>query len=316
MPHDVFISHANKDRRVAIAACAMLEEHRFRCWIAPRDVMPGTEYAEAIINGIEGCQIFVIIFSAEANNSPAVRREVERAVTKGKVILPFRVDEGIPSKAMEYCLSNTHWLDALTPPLEAHLARLTDTVSRLLGNEISHPDVPSSARPKLETGQSESAFEYRSEWELFGVPLVHIAFGLPLLNGRKPSARGYVAIGDSPRGLIAIGSFAIGGIALGAFPVGLFSIGFLPIGVFSAGAVALGLIGSYGVFAIAPAAFGWLAVGYHGGGVNVFAAQVWSHDVLPPWVHVFLLSLCFLSYLLPRFVRLLGRMAQPPGIRS
>jgi len=197
------------------------------------------------------------------------------------------------------------------------------------GKAISHADVKSSAMPKLETSQNESAFEYRSEWELFGVSLVHIAFGLPLTNGRKPSARGYIAIGDSPRGLIAIGSFAIGVIALGAFPLGLVSFGFLAIGGFSVGAIAIGLIGSYGVFTIAPVAFGWLAIGYYGGGENVLAShaspRVGPSDPtaknffefwLKRWVHVFLLSLCFLSYLLPRFARLLGRMVHSAKIRS
>jgi len=54
-------------------------------------------------------------------------------VSKGKVIVPFRIEDILPSRAMEYALSNTHWLDALTPPLEAHIDKLANVVSRLLG---------------------------------------------------------------------------------------------------------------------------------------------------------------------------------------
>lgn len=39
--HDVFISYAAADKPVADAACATLESRKIRCWIAPRDVVPG-----------------------------------------------------------------------------------------------------------------------------------------------------------------------------------------------------------------------------------------------------------------------------------
>ena len=34
---------------------------------------------------------------------------------------------------MRFYVKNLHWLDAMTPPLEAHLARLVETISNLLG---------------------------------------------------------------------------------------------------------------------------------------------------------------------------------------
>jgi hypothetical protein len=49
---------------------------------------------------------------------------------------------------MEYFLSMTHWLDALTPPLERHLARLVETVRALIevgAEEKPDPVVPASA---------------------------------------------------------------------------------------------------------------------------------------------------------------------------
>jgi protein-tyrosine-phosphatase len=137
MPHDVFISYSSHDKAVADAACAVLEAQKIRCWIAPRDVLPGTEYGEALVNAIGSCRIVVLILSAHSNESPQVRREIERAVSKGKIILPFRIEDVVPSGAMEYCLGNTHWLDALTPPVEAHLSRLAESVASLLRLEES-----------------------------------------------------------------------------------------------------------------------------------------------------------------------------------
>jgi TIR domain len=39
--HDVFLSYSSKDKTWADSACAVLEQHRIRCWIAPRDMTPG-----------------------------------------------------------------------------------------------------------------------------------------------------------------------------------------------------------------------------------------------------------------------------------
>jgi len=138
MAHDVFISYSAQDKAVADAACANLEGRKIRCWIAPRDVLPGTPYAEALIDALNQSRIMVLVFSASANGSPQVMREVERAVNKGIPIIPFRIENVTPSKAMEYFLSAPHWLDALTPPLEKHLQRLADTVQALL-TEIEKP---------------------------------------------------------------------------------------------------------------------------------------------------------------------------------
>jgi len=132
MAHTVFICHSSKNKPIADAACAALEAKRIPCWIAPRDIIGGEEYGEAIINALSQCQIVLLIFSLHANNSPQVRREIERAVSKEKIIVPFRIEDVLPSRAMEYALGNTHWLDAITPPMERRLAELCDTISRLL----------------------------------------------------------------------------------------------------------------------------------------------------------------------------------------
>jgi hypothetical protein len=132
MAHDVFISHSAKNKTTADAVCAMLESEGIRCWIAPRDVTPGLEWGESIIEAIEQSRVMVLLFTAEANESPQIRREVERAVNRGVVILPLRIEEVVPSKALEYFIGNVHWLDALTLPLEGHLRQLAGTVKILV----------------------------------------------------------------------------------------------------------------------------------------------------------------------------------------
>ena len=91
MASDVFVSHSIKDKAVAEAIMARLEADSVTCWIAPRDVVPGADWGESIIDAIESSRIMVLIFSRNADASPQIKREVERAVNKGVYIIPFRV---------------------------------------------------------------------------------------------------------------------------------------------------------------------------------------------------------------------------------
>ena len=101
MAHDVFISYSHKDKAIADAACAALEREGVRVWIAPRDISPGAEWGGAIIDAINNAKAMVLIFSANANDSPQIRREVERAVNKEVPILPFRIEAVEPTQSLE-----------------------------------------------------------------------------------------------------------------------------------------------------------------------------------------------------------------------
>ena len=130
--HDVFISYSSKDKPVADAICASLENNSIRCWIAPRDVLPGEDFPKAIINGIIASKIMVLIFSASANASPHVTREVTKAVGKGIIIIPFRIENAPMSESMEYLIGLPHWLDAITSPMEQHIETLVRRVKGLV----------------------------------------------------------------------------------------------------------------------------------------------------------------------------------------
>ena len=147
MTHDVFISYSSRDKAASDAACHVLERNGLRCWIAPRDITAGLPYAEAIMDGIAASKVLVLIFSRHADTSAQVGREVERAISKGRTVIPFRIEDVAPSRAMEYYLSSPHWLDAFPPPLEHHLERLARNVKTLLGREATVSDVHSDPRP-------------------------------------------------------------------------------------------------------------------------------------------------------------------------
>jgi hypothetical protein len=124
MAHSVFISYSQPDRDCAFELVARLEEQNINCWIAPRDIAPSADWAAEIMDAISAARMMILVFSGSSNLSPQVRREVERAVHKQLNILPFRIEDVLPSKSLEFFLSTQHWMDAFPPPREAHYARL------------------------------------------------------------------------------------------------------------------------------------------------------------------------------------------------
>lgn len=140
MAHDVFISYSSNDQQPAMAVLHGLESAGIRCWMAPRDIHPGAIWAQAIMDGIAGSRVLVVVFSNSANRSSHVLAEVDAAVRKGAVIVPFRIEDVMPDGAMEYHLRSRHWLDALTPDLEAHVDRLADQVRMLIAPDRPQPE--------------------------------------------------------------------------------------------------------------------------------------------------------------------------------
>src|SRR5579872_45467 len=146
--HDVFISYSAEDKLTADAACAVLEAAGIRCWIAPRDVTPGSEWSASVIDAIAEVRAFVLVFSAHANASEQIKREVGRAVHYGIPIIPLRIEDVAPTKSLEYFISTPHWLDAFSPPLQQHLAHLAQILRTLLDGEpgpVPPPPPPRSA---------------------------------------------------------------------------------------------------------------------------------------------------------------------------
>jgi len=135
MAQDVFISYSANDKPVADAMCSTLESNGLRCWIAPRDILPGMDWAGSIIDAIATSRVMVLVLSSNSNSSSQVKREVERAVNKDVIVIPFRIEDVSLSKSLEYQLSSTHWMDAVTPPLEDHLQTLAEKIKQILATD-------------------------------------------------------------------------------------------------------------------------------------------------------------------------------------
>jgi len=107
-------------------------------------------------------------------------------------------------------------------------------------------------------------YEYRSQLQLFGWPLVHIAQGIDPETGRPRVARGIIAIGNIAIGVFALGGIALGGVTLGGLSLGLFALGGLALGGVAAGGIALALYLAAGGLAVSlNYAIGGLALAPH-----------------------------------------------------
>ncbi len=113
MGFDVFISHANGDKFIADIVCEKLEQNSIRCWIAHRDILPGTDYGYSIIEAINNCKIMILVFTQKSNNSKYVLKEIERAVNKNKNIITVKFEDIEPTGSIEFFISSEHWLHAV-----------------------------------------------------------------------------------------------------------------------------------------------------------------------------------------------------------
>lgn len=161
MTHDVFISYSSKDKTVADAVCAKLEEQKIRCWIAPRDIPAGQNFARSIINAINDSRVLVLLWSASANTSEHILNEINQAFDQGVTIIPFRIQDVQPTPEMRYYFGRTHWLDALNPPLEKHILTLAETISAILRSK-SEPAPAEKFQPPPEK-KPESAPVVKAE---------------------------------------------------------------------------------------------------------------------------------------------------------
>jgi TolB-like protein/Tfp pilus assembly protein PilF len=139
---DAFVSYASQDAAVANSIVENIESQGLRCWMAPRDVKPGTVYAEAIVRAINESSTLVLVLSAAAMASAHVGREVERAASKHKQIIAFRIDASSLSPELEYFLSNSQWIDVPALGMSAALAKLNGAVGQ-------HLATSSQANPEL-----------------------------------------------------------------------------------------------------------------------------------------------------------------------
>jgi len=192
MAYDVFISHAYKDKGIADAICRKLESASVRCWIAPRDISPGEDWAKAIRKAIGSSRVVVLVLSENANTATHIEREIANAFYTERIIMPFRLDNAIPRRSILSYLDNVRWFDSVNLPVEQNLQAFAARVKEVLsavpvsrGKLVLPNTTAGAARLKLvDAGQgstlSRPRISTKIKWFTLVTSIIAIAWLLAL----------------------------------------------------------------------------------------------------------------------------------------
>lgn len=113
---EVFISYSKKDKNIADFICNALESAEIGCWIAPRDVPYGEDWACEITKAIKKVNLFIILLSIHSNKSRQCSKEVNLADKMGIPIICVKIDDVEMNDGLEYHLSlkQTAFIDILS----------------------------------------------------------------------------------------------------------------------------------------------------------------------------------------------------------
>jgi TolB-like protein len=172
----VFISYASPDAAVAQRVCSALETAGFLCWIAPRNVVPGTLYADGIVHAIDESSILVLILSERAIASAHVGREIERAASKRHPLVALRIDAAPLTAAFEYFLNQSQWIEG--GGSDAAIAQLVSAV----GQHFSPGSAASTTQSNQPSAGHRRSTAPRRAWAIAAIVVAVLLAGGYLLD--------------------------------------------------------------------------------------------------------------------------------------
>src|ERR1700738_4666909 len=143
--HDIFICFSSKDEAIARGVVQFLEARDIKCWISARDVEPGQNYQESIVQALEEAKIIVFLFSENSNKSSEIKKELSLGASSNVAVIPLRMSNISPSGALRYELATKQWID-LFPDRDQALGRLVETVDEDLQRPAPAGDTAGEGR--------------------------------------------------------------------------------------------------------------------------------------------------------------------------
>ena len=154
---DVFISYSTKNADAAQEVCRSLEDAGSACWMAPRDILPGSHWAASITQAIRNARVLVLMFSGSANDSRQVLREINLADESRVPIVTVMLEQVEINDAFSYYLSATQRFSA-NGDARSMASQLTDVIRRIL-----HPKEPVSSI-QLQTTALLDIYDSEMDW--------------------------------------------------------------------------------------------------------------------------------------------------------
>lgn len=147
--HDVFISYSTKDMPQAETVRDILEKNGIPCWMAPRDIPGGSNYAKEIPQAIRSCQVFLLILSENAQASNWVVKELDNAVNCCKIIIPLMLEDCPLNDEFNFLLTGAQRYAAYRKSAEV-LSTLVERIKAVTGAKVEPKEeaVPAVSTPE------------------------------------------------------------------------------------------------------------------------------------------------------------------------
>lgn len=143
----LFVCFSSKDEAVAREVVESLEASGLKCWISLRDVLPGQNYQEAIVQALEIASGIVFLFSEYSNKSMEIRKELSIGGSINVPVFPLRLSPIAASGALRYELAIRQWID-IFPHRQHALGKLAQTIKDTIdGSEAGERQVPPNRLP-------------------------------------------------------------------------------------------------------------------------------------------------------------------------
>ncbi len=193
MDPEIFITYSSKDQKVSRTICSALENRGLACWISSRNVKPGQNYQEQIVKAIRAAKIMVLVFTANANNSNEIKKELALASQNNLVVIPVRIEDVTPNEAFAYEFATRQWID-LFDDWENSIARLVELIAVAMNDhpladrvnagsgltdEVVGPAVGKIAKAAAEDEHGSAAAAAAAAIERQKKPATNAAWSLP-----------------------------------------------------------------------------------------------------------------------------------------
>jgi hypothetical protein len=128
----VFISYSSQESVIANRVKELLETNGVPCWMAPQSIPAGSDYGVEIPRAIGKCRALLLLLSDASQKSNWVPKEVGLAIGKGKIVIPFQIDNAPIGDAFNFYLTNSQRISAHNRMAEANrelLSRLNEILT-------------------------------------------------------------------------------------------------------------------------------------------------------------------------------------------
>lgn len=189
MSAPIFISYSSKDQDVAEMICQALEARGHACWIASRNVKAGQNFQEMIVRALRSAKVMLLVFTANANNSEEVKKELVLAGRHRVAVVPIRAEDVVPNDAFAYELATRQWID-LFRDWEQEIEVLVERIGQIVQDGGDAEAAPRAlARQRIGAGRQSRllvGLAFLAAFLVIGAAVVYLR---PAVRAPSPAAQ-------------------------------------------------------------------------------------------------------------------------------